>query len=179
MQSVMQSIQQAYLGTGERALSCSKAGVQPVRAELFAGSVGRWTREVSRYIRLPRHYRTNAAGTICNAFGKSYRTPNRCFRPLVVWASLGRTGGGFCQQARMAEGLRRDQRIRTHDGRGRHSDCEMLLAHRRFKDRFTNPLKRWKLSYEDFRNRSRWAEYEGAIEDMMEKKPHQSGLHGI
>jgi polyphosphate kinase 2 (PPK2 family) len=40
---------------------------------------------------------------------------------------------------------------------------------RRFKDRLANPLKRWKLSYEDFRNRSRWADYEVAIEDMMEK----------
>ena len=40
---------------------------------------------------------------------------------------------------------------------------------RRFKDRLTNPLKRWKLSYEDFRNRSRWADYERAIEDMLEK----------
>jgi len=40
---------------------------------------------------------------------------------------------------------------------------------RRFKDRLTNPLKWWKLSYEDFRNRSRWADYESAIEDMMEK----------
>jgi len=35
--------------------------------------------------------------------------------------------------------------------------------------RLTNPLKRWKLSYEDFRNRSRWADYETAIEDMMER----------
>jgi AMP-polyphosphate phosphotransferase len=40
---------------------------------------------------------------------------------------------------------------------------------RRFKDRLTNPLKRWKLSYEDFRNRSRWADYELAIEDLLEK----------
>jgi polyphosphate kinase 2 (PPK2 family) len=40
---------------------------------------------------------------------------------------------------------------------------------RRFKERLTNPLKRWKLSYEDFRNRARWADYETAIEDMMEK----------
>ena len=40
---------------------------------------------------------------------------------------------------------------------------------RRFKDRLTNPLKRWKLSYEDFHNRSRWADYEVAIEDMLEK----------
>jgi polyphosphate kinase 2 (PPK2 family) len=38
---------------------------------------------------------------------------------------------------------------------------------RRFHDRLTNPLKRWKLSYEDFRNRARWADYETAIEDMM------------
>jgi len=40
---------------------------------------------------------------------------------------------------------------------------------RRFKDRVTNPLKRWKLSNEDLRNRSRWTDYEVAIEDMMEK----------
>ncbi len=40
---------------------------------------------------------------------------------------------------------------------------------KRFKDRLTDPLKRWKLSYEDFRNRNNWAEYTEAIEDMMEK----------
>ena len=40
---------------------------------------------------------------------------------------------------------------------------------RRFRNRLLNPLKRWKLSYEDFRNRGRWKDYETAIEDMMEK----------
>jgi AMP-polyphosphate phosphotransferase len=40
---------------------------------------------------------------------------------------------------------------------------------RRFRDRLINPLKRWRLSYEDFRNRARWSEYETAIEDMMEE----------
>jgi polyphosphate kinase 2 (PPK2 family) len=39
----------------------------------------------------------------------------------------------------------------------------------RFKHRVTNPLKRWKLSHEDFRNRERWADYELSIEDMMEE----------
>jgi AMP-polyphosphate phosphotransferase len=39
----------------------------------------------------------------------------------------------------------------------------------RFKDRLANPRKRWKLSYEDFRNRARWEDYAIAIEDMMEK----------
>jgi polyphosphate kinase 2 (PPK2 family) len=38
---------------------------------------------------------------------------------------------------------------------------------RRFKDRLTTPRKRWKLSYEDFRNRERWKQYEMAIEEMM------------
>ena len=40
---------------------------------------------------------------------------------------------------------------------------------RRFRARLTDPLKRWKLSYEDFRNRGHWDDYEAAIEDMVEK----------
>jgi len=40
---------------------------------------------------------------------------------------------------------------------------------RRFRARLTDPLKRWKLSYEDFRNHKRWKDYEEAIEDMFEK----------
>jgi len=38
----------------------------------------------------------------------------------------------------------------------------------RFHARLTDPLKRWKLSYEDFRNHARWEDYEAAIEDMVE-----------
>jgi len=40
---------------------------------------------------------------------------------------------------------------------------------RRFQARLIDPLKRWKLSYEDFRNRDHWKEYETAIEDMVEE----------
>jgi AMP-polyphosphate phosphotransferase len=40
---------------------------------------------------------------------------------------------------------------------------------RRFRARLTDPVKRWKLSYEDFRNRGRWSDYADAIEDMVEK----------
>jgi polyphosphate kinase 2 (PPK2 family) len=32
-----------------------------------------------------------------------------------------------------------------------------------------DPLKRWKLSYDDFRNRSRWPDYVTAIEDMFDR----------
>ena len=38
----------------------------------------------------------------------------------------------------------------------------------RFHARLTDPLKRWKLSYEDFRNHGRWKDYAAAIEDMVE-----------
>lgn len=40
---------------------------------------------------------------------------------------------------------------------------------KRFERRLLDPMKRWKLSFEDFRNRKRWADYEEAIEDMFAK----------
>jgi len=38
---------------------------------------------------------------------------------------------------------------------------------RRFRDRVLDPTKRWKLSYEDFRNRKKWDVYEEAADDMF------------
>ncbi len=37
----------------------------------------------------------------------------------------------------------------------------------RFEERLRNPLKRWKLTYEDFRNREKWDEYNAAIDEMF------------
>src|SRR6185369_14096243 len=48
-----------------------------------------------------------------------------------------------------------------------HVDKEEQL--KRFEARLEDPLKRWKLSYEDFRNREKWDAYVEAIEDMLEK----------
>ncbi|MBV5335939.1 polyphosphate kinase, partial [bacterium] len=39
----------------------------------------------------------------------------------------------------------------------------------RFRERLTNPFKRWKLTEEDLRNRAHWADYEAAFEDMFAK----------
>lgn len=41
--------------------------------------------------------------------------------------------------------------------------------HKRFCERMDDPLKRWKLSDEDIRNRRRWEEYEVAIDEMFDK----------
>ncbi|MEO1090249.1 MAG: polyphosphate kinase [Pseudomonadota bacterium] len=38
---------------------------------------------------------------------------------------------------------------------------------RRFEERLSDPIKRWKLSYEDFRNRGKWPDYERAIDEMF------------
>jgi len=45
----------------------------------------------------------------------------------------------------------------------------------RFRDRLINPLKRWKLSYEDFRNRAHRSDYVVAIEDMLEETSTKFG----
>jgi polyphosphate kinase 2 (PPK2 family) len=46
------------------------------------------------------------------------------------------------------------------------SDAEQL---KRFKRREEDPLKRWKLTDEDWRNRSRRKQYERAVEDMVQR----------
>lgn len=40
---------------------------------------------------------------------------------------------------------------------------------RRLIERMRDPLKRWKLTYDDFRNRSRWPDYVEAIEEMFDR----------
>jgi polyphosphate kinase 2 (PPK2 family) len=40
---------------------------------------------------------------------------------------------------------------------------------RQLIQRMRDPLKRWKLSYDDFRNRARWSDYVAAIEDMFDE----------
>jgi AMP-polyphosphate phosphotransferase len=45
---------------------------------------------------------------------------------------------------------------------------------RRFRARDRDPLKRWKLTGEDWRNLSRRADYEQAVEDMLEITDHEA-----
>ncbi len=39
----------------------------------------------------------------------------------------------------------------------------------RFRERLRNPYKRWKLTKEDLRNRTRWADYKKAYQDMFDR----------
>ncbi|MDZ7711040.1 MAG: hypothetical protein U5K36_14100 [Roseovarius sp.] len=39
----------------------------------------------------------------------------------------------------------------------------------RFEQRLRNPYKRWKLTYEDFRNHEKWDAYVSAVDEMIER----------
>ncbi|MBA2625030.1 MAG: UDP-galactose-lipid carrier transferase [Acidimicrobiia bacterium] len=52
------------------------------------------------------------------------------------------------------------------------SDAEQLA---RFQRRRADPLKAWKLTDEDWRNRERRAEYEVAVEELLERTDHPAG----
>lgn len=39
----------------------------------------------------------------------------------------------------------------------------------RFQERFDKPVKRWKLTEEDLRNRNQWESYERAVDDMLDQ----------
>jgi len=45
----------------------------------------------------------------------------------------------------------------------------------RFEDRDKDPLKRWKLTSEDWRNREKRPAYEAAVEDMLAHTDHEAG----
>ncbi len=52
------------------------------------------------------------------------------------------------------------------------SDEEQL---RRFEDRAGDPLRQWKLTEEDWRNRDKRPQYEDAVEEMFERTDHSAG----
>ncbi len=46
---------------------------------------------------------------------------------------------------------------------------------RRFQDRADDPLRAWKLTAEDWRNREKRPQYEIAVEEMLERTDHPDG----
>ncbi len=177
MQETLQFVQQAYLGTPHRAVivlegwdTAGKGGVvrrlgwalDPRSFKVHAIAAPNGVEKHLHYLqrfweRLPQH------GQIV-VFDRSWYG-----RVLVERVE------GFATQAewhRAYDEINDFERMLLADG----TRLVKIFLHitpeeqlRRFRARLTDPLKRWKLSYEDFRNRGRWHEYEQAIEDMVEK----------
>src|SRR5580658_7776807 len=177
MQETLQRVQQAYLGTAHRAIivlegwdTAGKGGVvrrlgwaldpRSFKVHAIAAPTGR--EKSLHYLqrfweRLPEH------GQIV-VFDRSWYG-----RVLVERVE------GFATPVEWQRGydeINQFERMLRDDG----TRLVKLFLHitpdeqlRRFRARLYDPLKRWKLTYEDFRNRGRWKDYELAIEDMMEK----------
>ena len=177
LQSRLQSIQQAYLGTQDHAVVVLEG-----RDTAGKGGVVRrlgWTLD-------PRSFKVHPIA-VPSAHQKTQHYLQRFWENLPEHGQIavfdrswyGRVlverVEGFASKAewKRAYGeINEFERLLIADG----TRITKIFLHisseeqvKRFKDRLTNPLKRWKLTYEDFRNRDRWEDYEIAIEDMMDK----------
>ena len=170
MQSTVQAIQQAYLGTRERAVvvlegwdTAGKGGV--VRRLGWALDPRSF-----RVHLLPRRPRTSVASIIFSGFGRSSLEHGQIVVFDRSWYGrvLVERVEGFATKREWRRGyeeINQFEHLLVEDG----VRIVKIFLHisageqiRRFKERMANPLKRWKLSYEDFRNRERWADYEAA-----------------
>jgi len=167
LQETLQRIQQAYLGTQNRAVialegwdTAGKGGVVrrlgwalDPRSFKVAAIAAPGEREKSLHYlqrfweRLPQH------GQIV-AFDRSWYG-----RVLVErvegFASAAEWRRGY-KEINEFEGMLLDDGVRLVKLFMHITPDEQM---RRFHKRLTDPLKRWKLSYEDFRNRGRWKDY--------------------
>jgi polyphosphate kinase 2 (PPK2 family) len=177
MQETLQRVQQAYLGTTNRAVivlegwdTAGKGGIvrrlgwalDPRSFKVHAIAAPSAREKSLHYLqrfweRLPSHGQITAFdrswyGRVMVERVEAFATPSEWKRAYVEINDF--------ERLLLADGTRL-VKLFLHI-----TPDEQL---RRFNARLTDPLKRWKLSYEDFRNRARWKDYEEAIEDMVEK----------
>jgi AMP-polyphosphate phosphotransferase len=175
VQLTLTSIQQAYLLSGRSAVivfegwdAAGKGGtIRRTSAALDPRSFKVWPIGPPRNYYLARHYllrfmeRLPPAGAI-TAFDRSWYGRVLVERveeliPTRRWKAAYREITEF-------------ERMMTDDG----TRLVKLFFHitpeeqlRRFEARLHDPMKRWKLSFEDFRNRRHWDDYAEATEEML------------
>lgn len=177
MQETLQLVQQAYLGTAHRAVivlegwdTAGKGGVvrrlgwalDPRSFKVHAISAPSDREKSLHYLqrfweRLPQHGQIVAFDR--SWYGRVLVERVEGFAKAEEWKRAYREITEF-ENLLLADGVRIVKLFL-------HITPEEQL--KRFRSRLSDPLKRWKLSYEDFRNRGRWQDYEAAIEDMIEK----------
>ncbi|HEX9449578.1 MAG TPA: DUF5590 domain-containing protein [Dongiaceae bacterium] len=176
-QSKLTKIQHAYLFNGERAVivfegvdAAGKGGtIRRMAWALDPRSLHVWPISSPNEIEKKQHY--------LQRFWN--RLPARCQLAVFDRSWYGRVlverveGFASKQEWKRAYGeINEFERQLSNDG----IHIVKLFLHvskdeqlRRFEARLRDPLKRWKLSYEDFRNREKWDDYIDAIEDMFDR----------
>ncbi len=175
LQTRLMKIQQAYLFSGDSAVivfegwdAAGKGGtIRRISAALDPRSFKVWPIGAPRDYYLQRHYflrfmeRLPPNGSL-SVFDRSW------YGRVLVERVEGLTPEKRWRQAyreiRDFESMLRDDGTRLVK-LFFHISPEEQLA--RFEERLRNPIKRWKLTYEDFRNRERWADYADAIDEMF------------
>jgi polyphosphate kinase 2 (PPK2 family) len=176
-QTRLRTIQQAYLFSGDSAVivfegwdAAGKGGtIRLMSAALDPRGFKVWPIAAPRRYHLERHYllrfweRLPPNGAI-SVFDRSW------YGRLLVERVEGFATPA--QWGRAFDEINDFERLLTDD----HMRIIKFFLHitpdeqlRRFEARLRNPMKRWKLSYEDFRNRKKWDEYEEATNEMLER----------
>lgn len=177
LQTRLLRIQQAYLHTGDAAVivfegwdAAGKGGtIRCMSAVLDSRGFKVWPIAAPRQYHLERHYLTRfwerlpPRGAIA-VFDRSW------YGRVLVERVEGLTPEPDWRRA-YAE-INEFERLLTADGTRvvkifLHITPDVQLA--RFARRMRNPMKRWKLTYDDFRNRGQWSEYETAIDEMVDR----------
>ncbi|MEL6336950.1 MAG: polyphosphate kinase [Pseudomonadota bacterium] len=175
LQHKLSQIQQAYLLRGHAGVivfegwdAAGKGGtIRRLSAALDPRSFKVWPIGAPRDYYLDRHFllrfmeRLPPSGAI-SAFDRSWYGRVLVERveqltPAKRWKAAYREINDF-ERMLVADGLRLVKLFF-------HISPEEQLA--RFEERVRDPMKRWKLTFEDFRNRRHWGEYEIAIKDMF------------
>ncbi len=175
VQTRLQRIQQAYLVSGRSAAivfegwdAAGKGGtIRRMSAVLDPRGFKVWPIAAPREYHRERHYLTRFWERLPPRGGISVFDRSWYGRVLVERVE------GFADEAewrRAYDEINQFEKLLTEDGMRvlkffLHITPEVQLA--RFEERLRDPMKRWKLSYEDFRNRDKWDAYEAAIEDML------------
>lgn len=182
LQSKLTAIQQAYMLSGRSAVivfegwdAAGKGGtIRRLSAALDPRSFKVWPIGPPRTYYLARLYllrfmeRLPPAGAIAafdrSWYGRVLVERVEALTPKPRWKAAFREINEF-------------ERMMTDDG----TRLVKLFFHispdeqlRRFEARLVDPLKRWKLTFEDFRNRKRWDDYAQATEEMLSRTstPH-------
>jgi len=175
LQRSLTAIQQTYLFSGDKAVvvfegwdAAGKGGtIRRMSAALDPRSFKVWPIGAPRAYYLNRHYllrfmdRLPPKGAI-SVFDRSWYGRVLVERveeltPEARWRSAYGEIGSF-ERMLLEDGTRLVKLFF-------HISPQVQLA--RFEERLCDPLKRWKLTYEDFRNREKWDHYAEAIDEML------------
>ncbi|MGD1877612.1 MAG: polyphosphate kinase 2 family protein [Kiloniellaceae bacterium] len=176
-QLLLRQIQQAYLATGNRGIvvfegwdAAGKGGtIRRMSAVMDPRGFKVWPIAAPTDVDKARHFlyrfweRVPPVGAI-SVFDRSWYG-----RVLVERVE------GFADEADWTRGYREInefERMLIDDG----ARIVKIFLHitpeeqlKRFEERLNDPMKRWKLTYEDFRNRDRRPDYEEAVEEMVQR----------